>query len=49
MHGSALCADTQGLVLSERGLDAYMDSRGEDSILAIEVSLGKTCEDVPKA
>ena len=46
MHGSALHAEALGLVLSEPGLKAYMDSRGEDSILRIEVFLGKTCTDV---
>ena len=46
MHGSELHADALGLVLSETGLKAYMDSRGEDSILSIEVFVGKTCTDV---
>jgi hypothetical protein len=46
MHGSELHADALGLVLSETGLKAYMDSRGEDSILTIEVCLGKTWEDL---
>ena len=42
MHDNCLRALQLGLVLSEHGLNAYMESHGEDSTLAIEVFLGKT-------
>ena len=42
MHDNFLHVLQLGLVLSEHGLNAYMESHGEDSTLAIEVFLGKT-------